>query len=156
MKNNIENILRERIKLCDIHAERMNYALDKIMHRFPLDVEKYSLITTDETSFFDQLIFRFSKLQDTMGGALFPALLNFLGEETRGVPFLDMLNRMEELDLLRAEEWMKIRETRNIVTHEYPFVTKELINGLNLLKEHSVLIVDILDNIKSFIFKRIG
>lgn len=31
------------------------------------------------------------------------------------------------------KDWLKLRETRNLVTHEYPFNTNEIIEGLNLL-----------------------
>ena len=96
-----------------------------------MDTEKYLKLQPEELSFTDQLIFRFSKLQDSMGGKLFPAILENLGEDVKGLPFIDRLAKMEELEIIAsADEWMLLRETRNIVIHEYPFLTEEVIQGL--------------------------
>ncbi len=147
--------LKEAVQLCSIHAERMNFARDRITRHFPLNRQKYLQLEQEELSFFDQLIFRFSKLQDSMGSRLFPILLENLGEESKRMPFIDQLVKLEELNILSdAEEWMVLRETRNIVTHEYPFVAEEVIQGLNLLFAHSELISKIWDQINEYIDNR--
>jgi hypothetical protein len=103
----------------------------------------------------DQLIFRFSKLQDSMGGKLFPAILENLGEDIRELPFIDRLAKLEKLNVIgSADEWMMLRETRNIVTYEFPFVTDEMIEGLNLLVKHQQVILDILEQVKDFVKNR--
>jgi len=90
-----------------------------------------------------------------MGGKLFPALLEILGEETKGIPFIDLLTKLEELNLLEnSRDWLLLRETRNIVTHEYPFITREVIDGLNLLSDHYELILSIWAKNAEFIKKR--
>jgi len=120
------------------------------MH-FPLDREKYLLLQPVELSFFDQLIFRFSKMQDSMGGRLFPAILENLGEEISSLPFIDRLSKLEQLNnISSADEWMLLRETRNMITHEYPFITDEVIEGLNLLNKHYELIMEIWKKIESY------
>jgi len=140
--------LKEAIQLCSIHRDRMDYAYSKLENRFPLTIEIYNELSLDELSFFDQLIFRFSKMQDCMGGKLFPAILEKLGEDVRGLSFIDILDKLEELQFLNSSnEWLLLRETRNIVTHEYPFVNDEIVDGLNLLNKHYKLI--------SVIFKQI-
>ena len=149
-----EDRLKEAVQLCTIHIERMSFAYNKIKNHFPLTEERFTNIVPEELSYFDQLIFRFSKLQDCMGGKLFPALLENLGEETKGVPFIDLLTKLEELNLLdNSRDWLLLRETRNIVTHEYPFITKEVIDGLNLLSKHYELILTIWGKNDAF-FKR--
>jgi len=101
------------------------------------------------------LIFRFSKLQDSMGGKLFPAILENLGEDIRELPFIDRLAKLEKLNVIgSADEWMMLRETRNIVTYEFPFVTDEMIEGLNLLVKHQQVILDILEQVKDFVKNR--
>jgi hypothetical protein len=151
----MEDRLKEAVQLCTIHVERMSFAYNKIKAHFPLTEERYIKIVPEELSYFDQLIFRFSKLQDCMGGKLFPALLENLGEETIGVPFIDLLSKLEELNLLEnSRDWLLLSETRNIVTHEYPFITKEVIDGLNLLNKHYDLILSIWGKIDSFIKSR--
>lgn len=149
--------LTEAVQLCTIHSERMSFAWGKIKGYFPLDKEKYDHLQPEELSYFDQLIFRFSKLQDSMGGKLFPAILENLGEDVRELPFIDRLAKLEELNVIpSADEWMVLRETRNIVTHEYPFVTDEVIEGLNLLGKYCSVILDIWHDVRYFIETRFG
>ena len=150
-----EDRLKEAVQLCTIHVERMSFAYKKIKYHFPLTEEHFIQIVPEEMSYFDQLIFRFSKLQDCMGGKLFPALLENLGEETKGIPFIDLLTKLEELNLLKnSRDWLLLPETRNIVTHEYPFITREVIDGLNLLSQHYELILSIWSKNEEFIKKR--
>jgi hypothetical protein len=49
----------------------------------PLLLESYLKFTDIETSFVDQLIFRFSKLQDTMGEKIFPFILLLSKEDVK-------------------------------------------------------------------------
>lgn len=147
--------LKEAVKLCIIHSERMLFAWGKINHHFPLSVETYSQLSPEDLSFFDQLIFRFSKMQDSIGGRLFPAILENLGEEIRGLPYIDRLTKLEELAVISsAGDWMLLRETRNIVTHEYPFNTNDIVEGLNLLNKHSRLLLDFWQQAESYIKNR--
>lgn len=155
MTNEKRDKLNEAVQLSTIHCDRMSFAWEKVNKHFPLDVNKYKMLQPEELSFIDQLIFRFSKLQDSMGGKLFPAVLENLGEEVKGIPFIDRLVKLEELDIIAsADEWMLLRETRNIVTHEYPFVTDEVIQGLNLLSKHCRLILEIWKRVENYINTR--
>ena len=80
---------------------------------------------------FDQLIYRFSKLQDSMGSRLFKQLLEALEEDIASLPFIDILYKLEKLLLLNdAKDWIMLRQTRNTVSHEYPFY-KEIDKSLN-------------------------
>ena len=61
---------------------------------------------------------RFSRLQDTLGDKLLPALLAALGEKPAS--FIDNLDRAERLGLIAsAEEWLTLRSLRNQMVHEY-------------------------------------
>jgi len=143
--------LNEAILLCKIHLDRMNFAWEKIGVHFPLNKERYLQLEPETLSFFDQLIFRFSKLQDSLGGKLFPAILENLGEEIKGLPFIDRLVKLEELNVIpNADEWMMLREIRNLVTHEYPFIADEVIEGLNLLSKHLQLISAIFKQVEGY------
>ena len=63
--------LNEAVQLCTVHSQRISFAWEKIKIHFPLDKEKYLRLRPEDLSFFDQLIFRFSKMQDSMGGKLY-------------------------------------------------------------------------------------
>jgi hypothetical protein len=67
---------------------------------------------------------------------LFKQLLEALEEDFSGLPFIGILNKMEKLNLLEnAKDWVKLRQTRNNVAHEYPFYKEVQIEELNLLPD---------------------
>lgn len=68
----------------------------------------------------DQILFRFTKLQDALGERLIPATLAVLGEPFEDKPMRDRLNRLEKLGYLDVDEWLSWRATRNRPAHEYP------------------------------------
>jgi len=69
----------------------------------------------------DQLILRFTKLQDTMGTRLFPATLDALEEAYEDRPMIDKLHRLEKLGYLsNVQQWNELRVIRNRFAHDYP------------------------------------
>lgn len=61
------------------------------------------------------------RLQDGMGGHLYPAILDYLQEPFEERPMLDKLNRLEKLGYVpNAETWQNIRSIRNKFAHDYP------------------------------------
>lgn len=68
----------------------------------------------------DQILFRFMKLQDTLGERLIPATLGWLAEPFEDWPMRDRLDRLEKLGYLDLERWLNWRELRNRLAHEYP------------------------------------
>lgn len=68
----------------------------------------------------DQLLFRFTKLQDAIGERLIPATLARLAEPFEEWPMRDRLNRLEKLGYLNVDAWLRWREVRNRLAHEYP------------------------------------
>jgi len=118
----INNKLIETLAICDLHHHRMMFAYRSIEKYFPLTENIFSQISPIELALFDQLIYRFSKLQDSMGARLFKQLLELLEEDISGLPFLDILYKMEKLNMIgSAKDWITLRQTRNTVSHEYPF-----------------------------------
>jgi len=81
----------------------------------------------------DSFIFRFIKIQDLMGNKLFKEVLEALGEYQVSMSMLDVLDRLEQLELLKsAELWMDYRNLRNVLTHEYPDNREEVIEGIQV------------------------
>jgi len=74
----------------------------------PLSIESYLSLNDVDLSFIDQLIFRFSKLQDTMGEKIFPFILVLSKEDVKKKTFIDILNRLEELEVVDKTEWLKL------------------------------------------------
>jgi hypothetical protein len=68
----------------------------------------------------DQILFRFTKLQDALGERLVPATLQQLAESFEDWPMRDRLERLEKLGYLAVDDWLRWRELRNRLAHEYP------------------------------------
>jgi hypothetical protein len=147
----------ETLAICDLHHQRMMFAFESIKKYFPLTEISFSQISPVEMALFDQLIYRFSKLQDSMGSRLFKQLLEALEEDVSGLPFIDILQKMEKLNLLdRAIDWIVLRQTRNTVSHEYPFFKEIQIEELNLLPEQVEKLCAIWLNLRRYAFERLS
>lgn len=68
----------------------------------------------------DQILYRFTKLQDAMGERLVPATLTWLREPHEAWPMRDRLDRLEKIGILDVEPWLVWRDVRNRLAHEYP------------------------------------
>ena len=114
----LKDKLKETLARCDIHHQRMKFAYDSINKYFPLTETNFGQISQLEMALFDQLIYRFSKLRDSMGTRLFKQLLEALEEDFLGLPFIDILNKMEKLNykpntpvqegIKKFTEWYKL------------------------------------------------
>ena len=117
-----------------IHLQRLDEALAYLMskYHFPLHTDTFQQITESsmDLAYSDQIIYRFSKLQDTMGAKLFRALLLYQGENINR-PFLDLLNRLESMDIIDVDNWFEIRDLRNIIAHDYDADSETTVEVLN-------------------------
>jgi len=130
-------ILKEIFDICELHLKRMQFAKAKVKQFIPITNDNYFIIDEESIGFLDQYIFRFSKLQDTIGARLFPLLLDFLAEPMADKPFIDVLNRLERLKVIESTlGWIQLRKIRNDISHEYPTSLAERIEGINILFDH--------------------
>jgi hypothetical protein len=130
VKKDITASFKEKLYECNQHVEKIKTAKNHLAAIMPLSEESYAKLTDVETSFIDQLIFRFSKLQDTLGEKIFPAILILSGENPKKKTFIDILNRLEELEIVNKAQWLSLREMRNEIAHEYSFNRDEVINSI--------------------------
>lgn len=115
-KSKVEKALKE----CETHLKRMTYARGKLAALMPMNEQGYLELTEEQIESLDQYIFRYIKMQDAMGERLFRQMLDLLEEPARNQPFLDKLNRLEQLGAIESKEaWLKLRNLRNLLTHEY-------------------------------------
>ncbi|MEA2029863.1 MAG: hypothetical protein U9N49_12945 [Campylobacterota bacterium] len=118
----------------EIQFKRIDQILPQIERLMPLNVEVFEDIEHIKT--IDSFIYRFSKLQDRMGEKLFPAILEALEEYNRRMSLIDVLNRLERLELLEdANLWIDYRKLRNFLTHEYPDNQEERLEALAMACE---------------------
>jgi hypothetical protein len=139
---------------CDKHLKRINSAYLKMSVFMPLDARKYEQLTDDEIEHIDQFLFRFAKLQDAMGEKLFMLILEFLKEEhTRAKPFIDILNRLEQLGLLDDKNvWLELRKTRNNIAHQYEDEPQQAAEALNAIYAAKPLLEKIYTSLKASYF----
>ena len=89
-----------------------------------------SLESSDEYSeMLDAFVSRYSRLQDTLGDKLIPAMLRANLEKTGSQ--LDNLLRAEKLGWIQStQEWIELRELRNRLVHEYMESAEDLLSAL--------------------------
>ena len=153
-----EDILIEKLEKifyqCDKDIIRINSSTNELKSIMPLDSKKYKALLDEEIKTLDQFLFRFAKLQDTMGQKLFRTILLFLKEDIEGRAFIDILNLMEKLHLLdSANEWKELRDDRNDLAHNYedePIIASEIINRLYYKKD---ILIGIYQTIKEYYIK---
>jgi len=150
-KINLER-LTTSIQKCRIHLQRLQYAVSQTEGLFPFDKESYQLLDDAQTGNIDQMIFRFTKLQDELGTNTFRYLLVYLQEDILDKPFRDILNRLERLKIIDSSDtWLALREIRNDLTHDYPMLVEETIDKLNHLFVQLPLLEKILITIERLI-----
>jgi hypothetical protein len=73
-------------------------------------------------------------LQDTIGKSLFQAIFLSLEEDAADVPFIDLLNRLEKLNILDSkEQWLELRKIRNTLSHTYEDEPEEMRVSINAM-----------------------
>lgn len=129
-------ILKSILNECQKHADRINFAYQKVSHLFPIEKQGISKLKKEDITFIDQLIYRFTKLQDTIGQKLFKAVLINLDEDVINKSAIDIFNRLEQLEIIEDyEKWKSLRNLRNELSHEYEENEEEVADKLNLFFE---------------------
>jgi hypothetical protein len=130
MNFDIETSFKEKLYECKKHVEKITVSRKYLSKYMPMTVETYSNLNDIDMSFIDQLIFRYSKLQDTLGEKIFPSILILSKEDVKRKTFIDILNRLEELEIVDKNEWLKLIEIRNEIAHEYSFNRAEVVESI--------------------------
>lgn len=151
MRDRLERLFSE----CDKHVLRMNSAKAKLAAVLPLTSIGYSALTEDEIEHIDQFLFRFAKLQDAIGQRLFKSILLFLQEDVEGVPFVDILSKLEKLHLIESStQWQMLREVRNEIAHQYDDAPELAAQALNTIFDSKVLLESIYLGLKEAYLNR--
>ncbi len=124
----------------------------KKYYNFPINMNDFKMIleSIEHLAYSDQIIYRFSKLQDCMGAKLFKSVLLYQGENINK-PFLDILNQLETIDIINVDDWFELRDLRNEIAHNYEDNDEIVINILNLIYKLKSDLKDILDSVNKLI-----
>ncbi|MEA3241183.1 MAG: hypothetical protein U9P37_06400 [Pseudomonadota bacterium] len=130
----IEKTIASAISECDSHLYRLNRAKKLLDEFMPLSVTALKEASDERIEHLDQFIYRFTKLQDSMGTRLLPSLYRFFENSSQPIPFLDILNHLEQLGILTSVEyWQFFRNLRNNLAHDYPESIHQTVLTLNTL-----------------------
>lgn len=151
---NDKKILKERLFESSLHTKRLQSALHSIKLIMPLDVNKYNELDDIFISILDQMLFRFTKLQDTLGEKVFPLILKLANEPVKKMSFIDRLNRLEELEILDKEEWMSLRANRSEIAHEYSYNEEDIVENIEFIYTKSSDLIDIYNKIHNYCHKK--
>lgn len=136
--------LETALLACAQHADRLREAMHDLAAHMPVSAVSLATANTQRVRTLDQFVYRFSKLQDTAGQQLFPALLRVLQEPVQEQSVRDRLNRLEQLRILPdAAAWDQIRAVRNRLTHEYPDAPERQAAILNLAWQAAPALISI-------------
>jgi len=128
LKSTLESSLTEN----DSHSAIIQENRNLLSKHFPLTPEKLEHLEQTDKAFLDQFLYRFLKMQDSLGTRLIPGLYSLLEVDDNPRPFLDILRRLEKLGVItREQDWQFFRELRNNLAHEYPDSKEQTINSLN-------------------------
>jgi len=113
--------LQQAIDACTWHAAILQQDLEEHGDQ-RYDAQSVENLDRGKLRLLDQMAYRFTKLQDTMGQQALPGILELAEEplppETL---FAQKLQQLERPDVIpSAETWRQLRETRNAIAHECP------------------------------------
>lgn len=129
--------LQSALQECDSHVHRLERSSGLLAAFFPLTRTALEQAQDQQIEHIDQFIYRFMKLQDSLGTRLLPSLYTILEQNTQPRPFLDILNRLEQLEVLPSvADWQFFRNLRNNFAHDYPETIDQTVLTLNTLHSH--------------------
>jgi len=130
VKNTIDSAINEN----DKHLQRIKRCKSLLANFFPLTVKEFQNLSEEQIEHIDQFVYRFTKLQDSMGIRLLPSIYAWFENDSRVKPFLDILNRLEQLEIIEnVTTWQFFRNLRNNLAHDYPESLDQTVETLNLL-----------------------
>ncbi len=115
-----EQAMRVYLAECTLHVEVLDESLSDIAKYLPFSAN--TVLNKELLRILDQIAYRFTKLQDSMGEKVLPLILVLAQEPISSTAtFVEKLNRLERIGAIpSAEEWKQLRVARNAVAHEYP------------------------------------
>ena len=149
MKIDTEKTIVSAVKENESHQKRIERVVMLLKGVLPASVLSFQQYSEEEIEHVDQFIYRFSKMQDSLGARLIPALYSFLEGDQTPRPFLDILNRFEKLGIIESvEDWQFFRNLRNNLAHDYPESLAQTVETLNLLHDEINRFLSIFQRLK--------
>jgi len=133
----LEEKYRFLLNECSKHLELLQEDFELLKEFLPLDGKTVKRLYTnrDYLKTFDQIAYRFSKLQDSLGKLLRVYML-LKGESVESLPTLDLVELANRYGFpIDSELWLELRVLRNSITHDYPDSYGEIAQALNKISK---------------------
>ena len=148
--------IHSAIRECDSHVEKIRRGKGLLGEFFPLNVKTFKDLNDEQIEHIDQFIYRFTRLQDSMGKRLFPSLISYIDNDFTSHTFLDILARLEQLDIIESDlDWQFFRNLRNNLAHDYPDNIKIMVETINLLFDEWQRMENIYTGVREYCLKKI-
>lgn len=145
-------MIENALNIAKIHLERLQKAKEEIEIK---NIDTMDMENFENIKLIDTFVFRFMKLQDFMGEKLFKAFLIKTGDFRDNMSLIDILDKLEKLEIIDStEEWIKIRQLRNKIAHEYPDEQEEVIKDIKEALKKVDYLGKIYRSIQDFLIKR--
>jgi len=120
------------------------------------DIDKAFFTEYSNQRVVNSFLFNYIKIQDKIGAKVFKNLLYELKEiSDYSMPMIDVLNTLEKMNIIEsADDWDRLREIRNNITHDYPADIEERIENINLALEGYEMLKKIFIRIKDYSVSR--
>lgn len=149
----------ERLRfLQEVTRLEVRYLVQTDARLFPVPMTQAQAISLpnepDLAERVDAFVARFGRLQDSLGDKMLPALLRWLGEPVG--PAIDNLARAERWGWLgSADDWLRVRQLRNQMIHEYVKDPAVLVDALNTAHQNVPLLVSVAEALCTEIDRRL-
>ena len=138
--------LKELFKLIDKILQNAVIDYNELL-RYEIDTDFLEDVQNRRLA--NSFLFYFSKIQDKIGAKLFKKVLYELGEiDSFIIPFRDVLDILEKLEIIETDKWLLIREIRNELSHDYPFNIEDSVENLKLAIKFFPQILEIYNKLK--------
>ena len=152
------NALDEKIKSAlaeqDGNFIHIHNALEKLKSYLPINPAH--LEDRDVVGHIDQMIFRFTKIQDGMGRRLIPLIVDMIEADSSEMTFIDKLNRLEKFGLITPGEWHIYRKIRNDLARTYPEAREDLVEAINAAMEATQQLETTFLKMRRFCWEKLG
>jgi len=146
-----EQLMRIYLAECSLHVTVLGEGLAEARAWMPLSTD--TQVGKEMLRVFDQIAYRFGKLQDSMGEKVMPLILE-MAEETvsANATFAEKLNRLERIGAIpAAEEWKRFRIVRNALAHEYPDDPELRAGAINRFLEGAANLRELYEFVRAYV-----
>lgn len=125
----------------------------QLLMRQSIDAEWFS--SYENQRIVNSFLFNYIKIQDKIGSKLLRQFLYEMREiESPNIPMIDVLNQLERMEVIESvQSWDRLREIRNVITHEYPEEAQERIENIEMALEGYRLLKQVIKKIQIQITK---